>query len=87
MKQGKVKIFKLKIYNSEEGNKRNGVQEHSNSVINLIPLMRRITVTNTKITTLRTGHTGITPKLTRGREREEQTSTDQVGLPLQEHGD
>ena len=62
MKQGKVKNFKLKIYNSEEDKKRNEGQEHSNSVINLIPLMRRITVANTKITTLRTRHTGITPK-------------------------
>ena len=70
MKQGKVKIFKLKIYNSDEDKKRNeGQEHHSNSVINLIPLMRRITVTNTKITTVRTGHTGITPKLRRGRER------------------
>jgi len=85
MKQGKVKIFKLKIYNSEEDKKRNEGQEHSNSVINLIPLMRQITVTNTKITTFRTRHRNH-PKGEGGRERSK-SSTDQVGLPLQEHGD
>ena len=53
---------------TRRGQERNEGQEHSNSVINLISIMLRITVTNAKITTVRSGHKGITLKLRRGRE-------------------